>query len=108
MGAEGAQYLANALQVNTVRLHFSTSRTRLNHLHLAQTLTTLHLEDNNIGAEGAQHLANALQVNTVRLHFSTSDQFSTIFMSHSHSQHLILIGTTLALKEHSIWLMHCK
>ncbi|MBL8820829.1 MAG: hypothetical protein JNL58_32745, partial [Planctomyces sp.] len=40
--------------------------------HTTQTLTTLHLDYNNIGAEGAQHLASALQVNTVRLIFSPS------------------------------------
>ncbi|CAF4123879.1 unnamed protein product [Adineta steineri] len=46
IGAEGAKYLANALQIN-------------------KTLTTLGLEHNAIGAEGAQDLANALQINKV-------------------------------------------
>ena len=80
ISAEGAQHLANALQVNTVRLHFTTLRTLLHHLHLKQTLTILYLDYNEIRDEGAQHLANALQVNTVRLYFSIFDHSSTIFV----------------------------
>ncbi|CAF1302080.1 unnamed protein product [Rotaria sp. Silwood1] len=46
IGDQGAQYLANALQIN-------------------RTLTILYVAQNQIGDEGAQHFANALQQNQV-------------------------------------------
>ena len=82
--------------------------TLLCYLHLTQTLTTLNLDWNSIGYDGAQHLASALQVNTVRLGFSTSRHSSAIFISHRHSQRFILRGAESAMKEHSIWHVHCK
>ena len=77
-------------------------------LHFTQTLTTLDLGNNNISAVGTQHLTSALPANTVRRDFSTSQHSSTVLTSHRHSQRCILIGTISALKEHSIWQMHCK
>ena len=134
MRAEGAKHLASALQVNTVRLDFSTPQhssaifmshrhsqrfnfmglqsalkghniwrvhckcqtrflnfpTLLCYLHVTQTLTTLHLESNEIGTEGAKHLASALEANKVTLHFTTSQHSSAISTSHRHSQCFIL------------------
>ena len=79
-----------------------------NYLHSTQTLTIVNLDHNNIGAEGGQLLAAALQVNTVKLNFSPSHVLPTIFISHRHSLPYIFTTTTLALKEQSIWQVHCK
>ena len=70
--------------------------------HFTQTLTTLDLRWNKIGAEGAQHLASALQVNKVRLDCVIYDHYSSILITHRHSQRWILESTTSVLKEHSI------
>jgi Ran GTPase-activating protein (RanGAP) involved in mRNA processing and transport len=67
IGAQGAQYLANVLQRNTVRQVFS-HRLYIHYYDLTQTLTTLDLNWNKVGEKGVQYLANALQSNTVR-HF---------------------------------------
>ena len=63
IGARGAQYLANALQVNEVRL---LRRSHIDYLDVIQTLIWLNLWHNEVGDEGARHLGNALQVNKVK------------------------------------------
>jgi hypothetical protein len=45
---------------------FSSHHSHIKYYDSIQTLTTLHLDMNNIDAEGAQHLAHALQTNAVR------------------------------------------
>ena len=87
----------------------SNNPTILRHLHVIQTLTTLHLDQNLIGAGGgAQNLANALLVNAVRISFSKSRHFSAFFISTRHSLRLVLNGTTSAIKEHNILQVPCK
>ena len=76
--------------------------------YFTQTLTTLDLEANNIGDEGAQHLSSALQVNTVRLDGVMYDYSSSILISRRHSQRYISGWITSAMKEHSIYQVHCK
>ncbi len=75
IGAQGAQYLGEALQKNSVRLndHFLHFY-HMHILHFIQTLTQLNLGSNEIGVQGAQYLGEALQKNSVRqsnhfLHF---------------------------------------
>jgi hypothetical protein len=62
LGARGAEYLSNALQINHVSDNFFANSL---HLHLVQTLTTLDLDFNEIGDEGTRYLAHALETNTV-------------------------------------------
>ncbi|CAF1072842.1 unnamed protein product [Adineta steineri] len=66
MGGEGAQDLANALQVNKVTTILLPSPRHFTSLLITlftQTLTALTLEFNRIGDEGAQDFASALQRN---------------------------------------------
>ncbi|CAF0751735.1 unnamed protein product [Adineta steineri] len=68
IGDQGAQDLANALQINkvtTILVSASSSLHFIIHILFTQTLTTLDIAGNQIGAKGAQDLANALQINKV-------------------------------------------
>lgn len=65
--AEGARFLADALELNTVRPYFYSLISIALHLYLTQALTTLYLAWNEIGVKGAEYLAKALKRNTVRL-----------------------------------------
>ena len=69
IGDRGAQCLAAALRLNTVRI-LSSRFVLLQHLNLsfAQTLISLYLSNNHIGDKGAEHLGNALRQNQVRHH----------------------------------------
>jgi len=80
--------------------------------HFIQTLTTLHLEFNQIGDKGAQYLAEALQHNSVSDHHSFSFFFfvysiiSRAFISYRHSPHSTFNTIKSELKVHNIWLKH--
>ena len=66
IGAEGARYLSEALQKNTVSWNQHCFMFFLNHiLYSLQTLLLLDLGFNEIGDKGAQYLSEALQKNTV-------------------------------------------
>jgi Ran GTPase-activating protein (RanGAP) involved in mRNA processing and transport len=68
----------------------------LTHLHFfIQTLTKLHLSNNQIGDAGAQHLADALRNNTVILILSSS-------ISYTHLHFFIQTLTTLDLNHNQI------
>jgi hypothetical protein len=85
IGAQGAQHIANALQINKVTTTLFIIYSTFTH-HLTQTINTLNLEYNQIGDQGAQHIANALQTNKV-----TASLFIIYFIftitSHRHSPH---------------------
>lgn len=77
-GDLGAQYLAEALNVNTVSINLSS----LTKIHLLfQGLTSLNLDFNGIEALGAEHLLSALKVNRVSVAFILSSIF---ILSHRH------------------------
>ncbi len=63
----GAQYLSNLLENNTVRFIFLYSSSQLT--YSMQTLITFKLKDTHIGHQGVYHLSNALLMNTVNLSF---------------------------------------
>jgi len=73
-----------------------------------QTLTTLHLNDNQIGDQGAQYLGEALRHNTVRsllLHVFTIITF--LSLSYRHSLYLTCRPMESEIKVHNIWVKHC-
>ena len=67
---QGAQYLAEALQNNAVRLNHSSDCIHFQISLFTQALTMLLLSNNQIQYQGAQYLAKVLQNNTVRLNRS--------------------------------------
>ena len=95
IGEKGAQSIADALRTNTVSfsllLTHSPSHPHPHHRRLlTQTLTTLHLWNNEIGEKGAQSIADALRTNTV--------SFSLLLThspSHPHPHHRRLLTQTL-------------
>jgi len=73
-----------------------------------QTLTTLHLYDNQIGDQGAQYLGEALRHNTVRsslLHVLIIISF--LSLSHRHSLHSTCRTIKSEIKVHNIWVKYC-
>ena len=67
---QGAQYLADALQNNAVRLNHPSDCIHFRLSLFTQVLTILLLATNQIQYQGAQYLAKVLQNNTVRLNRS--------------------------------------
>ena len=65
---EGARYLAEALQHNTVTYNLHIYDYYTQSLYFFQTLTQLSLIWNEILVEGARYLGEALQQNTVIFH----------------------------------------
>ena len=63
---EGAQYLAEALQKNTVKLDHSSHFIHFQLSLFIQALIRLSLAFNQITVKAAQYLAQALQNNAVR------------------------------------------
>ena len=67
IGDNGAQYIANGIQNNTVTFFLLSSIFYWCALYI-QTLITLDLTDNKIEATGAKYLSNLLENNKVTLH----------------------------------------
>ena len=107
IGAEGAQILANALQVNTVR--------RLLCALIIYSLPSLHTDTHNAESSGQQDrrrrstvFGECIAGEHGETTFAPFDHLFTIFIAHRHSQRWILEATASAQKEHSLWRMHCK
>jgi hypothetical protein len=85
IGVQGAQYLGEALQNNTVRERES-DYLHLYHINLSyfiQILRELCIDQNRIGNNGAQYLAKALQKSTVRKRLRVSS--SLLFHKDTHT-----------------------
>ena len=104
---EGAQSLANALQVNTVR-RFCALRSLIHHLHCTQTLTTLNLSWQQDRRGRSTVFGECIASEHGETTFVRFDHLFITFIAHRHSQRWILKATTSAMKEHSLWRMHCK
>ena len=86
IGAQGVQYLSNALQKNKVR-EKKDILSQLFQFFTVQTLTTLDLSNNQIGDKGVQYLSEGLQKNKVRQknRFGCRDHISLpLFYTEAH------------------------
>ena len=100
IGAQGAQHLANALQINkvtTLLLLIDPTFAHPYHRHSPHLISP----GIKLGDEGAQHLANALQINkvTTLLRLLVDPTFTHPY--HRHSPHLISPGMKSVMKEHN-------
>lgn len=81
IGDEGAKYLGEALQKNTVKWHSFFKFYNIDLICFIQTLTELDLSYNEIGGNGARYLCTALEKNTVKL--SSSFYLYYLYLSQS-------------------------
>jgi len=78
IGAEGAQAIGEALQINQVGYKFNSFASITSLFFLRQTLTTLNLEENQMENTGAQVIGQALERNQVRYKFYVSTSITNV------------------------------
>jgi adenylate kinase family enzyme len=78
IGNRGAQYLANALEINTVGniIFYSLY---IHYLYLPKTLTLVNILDNRLDYQGKKHLANSLLHVSTRMLLQRNEKESSIF-----------------------------
>ena len=107
IGDEGAQSLANAFQVNTVRRLLCSS--------IAYSPVSLYTDTHNARSSEQRHrrwrrsvFGECFATEHGEATFVRFDLLFTIFIAHRHSQRWTLAGTISVRKEHTLWRMHCK
>jgi Leucine Rich repeat len=107
IGAEGGQSLGNALQKNMVRQLLCTS--------VSYPPSSLYTDTHNAESCGQYHrcrgstgFRECIASQHGETTFTRFGHLFITFIAHRHSQRWILEATTLAIKEHSLWGMHCK